>query len=322
MSFEPALRKDERCRDEEWRQAENYVSTTMEFRCNLACSHCMIEGTMDWLKPQTASEFEALLARNAAEGCWKGLILTGSEITLNRGLPQMAERARRSGFSHVRIQTHGMHLSNADFCSRLVDAGIDEFFVSVTAGDSESHDAITQVKGSFDRILRGLENLERHDVVVITNTVVTEASYRSLPALVARLGHLKKLRQMEFWNYFPMREDDHKNLVVRFDALLPVLIEAIDLARALGRRVEVKNVPECLLGDHADALINDQPELMIDPRFWDEFGRNGFYQCVHRDSCASRKCLGLNTAYVKKFGWEADRVSPLPVSEERAPERI
>jgi hypothetical protein len=92
-----------------------------------------------------------------------------------------------------------------------------------------------------------------------------------------------------------------------------VLIEAIDAARALGRRVEVKNVPECLLGGHADALVNGQPQLMIDPRFWDEFGRNGFYQCAHRDKCGSRQCLGLNTAYVKKFGWEAERVSPLPI---------
>jgi MoaA/NifB/PqqE/SkfB family radical SAM enzyme len=313
MSCEPVLIHNEGRRDEDWRRAENYVSTTMEFRCNLACTHCMIEGTMDWLKPQSPAEFDALLAKNAAERCWKGLILTGSEITLNRDLPKMAARARASGFSHVRIQTHGMHLANEGFCNGLVDAGIDEFFISITAGDAACNDSITGVAGSFDRILRGLENLERHDVVVITNTVVTKASYRSLPKLVARLGHLTRLRQMEFWNYFPMAETDGKDLVVRFDELLPVLAEAIDAARALGRRVEVKNVPECLLGPRADALVNDQPELMIDPRFWDEFGRNGFDQCVHRAYCGSRKCLGLNTAYVKKFGWEADRVSPLPI---------
>jgi MoaA/NifB/PqqE/SkfB family radical SAM enzyme len=311
MSFEPALPREQMRRDEDWRRAENYVSATMEFRCNLKCSHCMIEGTMDWLEPQTAAQFEALLARNAAERRWRGLILTGSEITLNRDLPVMAARARRSGFSHVRIQSHGMHLANAEFCRKLVEAGIDEFFISVTAGEADCHDAITGIKGSFERILKGLENLERHEVVVLTNTVVTQSSYRSLPALVARLGHLKRLRQMEFWNYFPMRESDEKDLVVRFEALLPVLKQAIDAARALGRRVEVKNVPECLLGDHADALVNDQPQLLIDPRFWDEFARNGFYQCVHRHSCGSRQCLGLNTAYVRKFGWEADRLSPI-----------
>lgn len=296
---------------EYWQRAEDYISTTMEFRCNLACTHCMIEGTMDWLKPQTMADFDALLARNAAERRWKGLILTGSEITLHRGLPDMAARARTSGFAHVRIQTHGMQLARPDFCRRLVEAGVDEFFVSVTAGDAATHDAIARVPGSFDRILKGLENLEQHPVLVITNTVVTQASYRSLPALVARLGHLTRLRQMEFWNYFPMREEDDKDLIVSYRDLMPILLEAVEAAQALGRRVEVKNVPECLLGTHSDILVNDQPELMIDPAFWNEFARNNFERCVHRAYCGTRRCLGLTDAYVKKFGWEEDFVSPI-----------
>ena len=41
------------------RDHADYVSLTMEFRCNLACVHCMIEGTMDRLTPQPESEFQA-----------------------------------------------------------------------------------------------------------------------------------------------------------------------------------------------------------------------------------------------------------------------
>jgi MoaA/NifB/PqqE/SkfB family radical SAM enzyme len=273
----------------------------------------MIEGTMDWLTPQTEAEFEALLSRNARDRRWTGLILTGSEITLNRGLPSMAQRARASGFSHVRIQTHGMHLANADFAARLVDAGVDEFFISVTAGSPGLHDEITGRPGAFDRIVRGMHNLDDHDVVMITNTVLTTSSYLSAPMLVDALSDLKRLRQMEFWNYWPMQETDHKGQIVRYADLLPVLFTAIERAQALGRRVEVKNVPHCLLGAHKDVLVNDQPELMIDPRFWDEFGRNGFDQCLYRAGCGSSQCLGLNTAYVAKFGWEAETLSPMRV---------
>jgi len=297
-----------------WAEASAYVSATMEFRCNLACTHCMIEGTMDWLQPQSAEAFDALLARNAAERQWRGLILTGSEITLNKDLPRMAERARASGFDHVRIQTHGMHLANPGFAQRLVDAGVDEYFVSVTAGDADNHDAITQVPGSFARIVQGLENLEAHDVVVITNTVVTTSSLSSVPALVDRLGQLKRLRQMEFWNYWPMAETDRKGLVVPVAELMPVLFDAIARAQALGRFVEVKNVPHCLLGEHRALLVNDQPELMIDPRFWNEFGRNGFDQCVYRKSCLSKQCLGLSSGYIRRFGWEEARLAPMGAS--------
>jgi MoaA/NifB/PqqE/SkfB family radical SAM enzyme len=290
-----------------------YVSSTMEFRCNLKCVHCMIEDTMDSLVPQTFDQFRALLDHNAAHRQWKGLILTGSEITLHRELPEWARLARSHGFEHVRIQTHGMRLAQAGYCEELVDAGVDEFFVSVAAADASTHDAITQVPGSFDKTLRGLELLDAYEhVTTITNTVVTAASYRHLPGLVDRLKGLKRLAQMEFWFYFAMSESDEKGLMVSHLDALPYLKKAITGARALGRGLEVKNFPECLLGDDRAVLYNDQPTLFIDPAFWTEFMRNGFYQCVHREKCGASQCLGLNSAYVQKFGDHAGDLMPFP----------
>jgi MoaA/NifB/PqqE/SkfB family radical SAM enzyme len=273
----------------------------------------MIEGTMDWLRPETVDSFEAILAQNAQQGRWQGLVLTGSEVTLRRDLPDLARRARDSGFRHVRIQTHGMKLADAAYCRELVDAGIDEYFVSVTAADAATHDAITGVPGSFDRTLRGLENLDGIEgVTTLTNTVVTQRSFRQLEAVVDRLAPLRRLAQMDFWNFWPMQEDDPKDLVASHLEVLPQLRRAIARARGLGRHVEVKNFPECLLGEQADALCNDQPKLVIDPDFWPEFMKNGFHQCVHRSYCGSKRCLGLNTAYVRKHGWHADVLVPLP----------
>ncbi len=288
-----------------------YVSMTMEFRCNLKCVHCMIEDTMDRLNPQTEEQLHALLAHNAMHRKWKGLILTGSEITLHRDLPEWARMARQSGFEKVRIQTHGMRLGSESYCAELVNAGVNEFFISVAGADAAMHDGITTVPGSFDKTLRGMEILDRiPDVITITNTVVTERSYRQLPDLVDRLKHLKQLAQMEFWFYFPMSEKDDKNLIASHLAALPLLKQAIADANSLGRGIEVKNFPECLLGSDRAALYNDQPQLYIDDRFWTEFMRNGFYQCAHRDRCTSKQCLGLNSAYIEKFGWHATELKP------------
>jgi MoaA/NifB/PqqE/SkfB family radical SAM enzyme len=282
---------------------DDYVSMTLEFRCNLACEHCMIEGTMDWLEPEPPQKFAELLAYNAERRRWSGLIMTGSEITLRHDLPSLAARARASGFDHVRIQTHGMRLSNEEYCRELIDAGIDEFFVSVTAADRETHDAITRVAGSFERTMQGLENLEAFPhVTSLTNTVVTARNYTQLPELVERLGHLRRLAQMEFWVYLPMSERDDKELVASHLEVQPFLKEAIRSLRARGRGTAVKHYPHCLLGEYADALDNSQPKLFIDPAFWQQFSRNGFDQCVHRAACSSRECLGLTTAYIAKFG--------------------
>lgn len=295
------------------RDHEDYVSLTMEFRCNLRCVHCMIEDTMDRLQATPDAVLDRVCDEQAATGRWKGLVLTGSEITLRRDLDRIAAQAKRAGFAHVRIQTHGMHLGRTDYADRLVEAGIDEFFVSVAGSDRATHDAITQVPGAWDKMMAGLAHLDRYDHVrILTNSVVTTRSYTLLPGMVAALGHLRRLVQMEFWNYFPMAERDEKGLLARNADILPYLRRAILEARAAGRFVEVKNFPECMLAELGDALVNAQPTLVIDPAFWSEFDRNGFHLCPHRARCASRECLGLTRAYVDKFGDDADTLAPLP----------
>lgn len=299
------------------RDHDDYVSLTMEFRCNLKCVHCMIEDTMDHLQPTPTAMFDQVMAEQRTNKRWKGLVLTGSEITLNRDLPRMAETARAAGFERVRIQTHGVHLAREDYARRLIDAGVNEFFVSVAGATSQSHDAITAVPGSWAKMMAGMNFLDsQQDVRLLTNTVVTALSYRELPELVTSLSHLSRLVQMEFWNFFPMAETDVKLLCVRHSDVLPFLRTAITQARIEGRYVEVKNFPECLLGDLSDALVNAQPTLLIDPAFWGEFDRNGFYQCVHKDACDSTECIGLTTAYIARFGHESELLAPM---EKRRP---
>ncbi len=271
---------------------------------------------MDRLEPEGADQLQAVLDHNREHRQWDGLILTGAEITLRRDLPEIARRALENGFIHVRLQTHGMRLADRAYCRELVDAGIDEYFVSITAADAETHDAITGVPGSFRKAMQGLENLEQFDhVSTMTNTVITSQSYRQLPGVVDALSHLRKLVQMDFWGYWPMTETDEKGLLVPYSECVPYLREAIARARRDGRGIEVKNVPECLLGSDGDALENDQPQLLIDPSFWDEFRRNGFHQCAYKTSCKSRRCLGLPTAYANRFGWLHDPLVPLDSSQ-------
>lgn len=280
-----------------------YVSVTMEFRCNLRCVHCMIEGTMDRLEAVPDKEFENILEQNRRTGQWSGIIMTGSEITLRRDLPDLARRARAAGFEHVRIQTHGMHLARPGYVEKLIDAGVDEYFVSVAGCDAKTHDEITAVRGAFDKMMLGLEKLSAvPGTAVITNTVVTELSYRLLPGVVDALADVRALTQMEFWHYFPMSRSDDKLLLADYRLIVPYLREACRRAEARGVAVEIKNVPQCLLGEDAHLLENGQPELLIDPAFWIEFDKNGFYRCPHRASCASQTCLGLSEAYITRFG--------------------
>lgn len=291
-----------------------YLSFTMDFRCNLRCTHCMIEGTMDVLRPKTMAELETAL-RTYTRDEYPNLILTGSEITLNKNLVEMARTAKRHGVRHIRIQTHGMRLADPDYCASLVAAGIDEFFVSVTAADAATHDRITGMRGSFERTLAGLEQLAHHEhVSVLTNTVITAESYQQLSQVVDLLAHLGNLRRFEFWNFFPMATSDVKGLMVSMGDIRPYLLDALRTARTAGIPARVVNYPACLLGEFAQTLDNIQPKLEIDERFWPTLRRSGFGQCPHRDQCNHRDCLGLTSAYVAKFGAETDLLQPFDIA--------
>lgn len=273
----------------------------------------MIENTMNWLTPQSMDDFSNILAVNKLERRWTGLILTGAEITLDSRLPSLARLAKKHGFQNIRIQTHGGKLANIAYLKELVNAGINEFFISVTGAEESVHDAITGVPGSFRDTLAAISNLSLiPDTSVITNTVITSKSYQYLPEIVSLLASFPAVVQIEFWNYFPMRSTDDKSLIARFNEVTPYLLSSLSLAESLGMPIEIKNYPHCLLKGYKHCLRNDQPQLEIDPRFWQEFMRNGFYQCYHQATCSSSECLGLNTAYINRYGWEIDILSPLP----------
>jgi MoaA/NifB/PqqE/SkfB family radical SAM enzyme len=284
----------------------------MEFRCNLRCTHCMIEGTMSHLRPTDDDQFEAVLQTQRDEGRWIGIVLTGAEITLRSDLPEIATRARDAGFQRIRVQTHGMQLQRRAYLDRLVEAGVTEFFVSVTAASEARHDAITKVSGSWRRMRAGLDLIETHypELAVITNTVITAESFLDLPGVVAAFADHRTVVQHEFWNFFPMEEIDRNSLCVPLAEVMPPLRAAIAAAHAAGRLVEVKHIPECLLGNDRAVLINRQPQLIIDEDFWTGFDRNGFHSCPHRAICTSGECLGLTTAYVRRFGDEARMLRP------------
>lgn len=293
------------------RRQKDYLSLAMHMRCNLACKHCMIEGTMDEMAVFPDDRFEAVLQQQAVDERYRGLILTGAEITLRSDLPDLARRARASGFDRVRIQTHAMRFASTSYCERVVEGGVNEFFVSLTAGTAATHDGITGVPGSFEKTIQGLTNLDQlANVTLITNTVITERSYRELEQVVEVLGHLHHLEQVEFWNYWPMRESDDKGLLADNVEVLPHLRAAVRAAKAQDRAVVVQNFPECLLREDTAVLDNALALSEIDGRYWVDFEKNHFGLCPHRRRCSSTSCWGLTGAYVERFGTQAEYLTP------------
>ena len=74
--------------------------------------------------------FKKLIAQIVNDGTCRRLILSGGEVTTFPHLEHSVEFAAALGcFETIQIQTNGRRLSDQGYLARLINAGVNEFFV-------------------------------------------------------------------------------------------------------------------------------------------------------------------------------------------------
>lgn len=287
------------------------LTVTVDFHCHSACRFCIVQEGMNLFKGVSEERLRAAALDNARSRRYRRICFTGGEVTLERKLFDYVAIARASGsFEHVRLQTNGRLLADMAFARRLVDAGVDEYFVSLHGHDAATQDHISQRPGSFDEALRGIANLAELGVCLMTNTVICTPNVEHLVDIVETVRPFRPVR-MEFWNYLPMEDyADERELLAPMSKVAPEIRRALARIRELGIEGRVKYVPRCLLGDHPDAHDDSQPDVLIAEKFYDPYPQ---FACLYEAKCEhSDTCLGLHHPYVTKFGWEEDALRPTP----------
>lgn len=287
------------------------LTVTVDFHCHSACRFCIVQEGMNLFRGVPFERFQKAVDDNGRAPRYRRVTFTGGEVTLEKRLFDYLRYAReRGGFEHIRLQTNGRLLADAAFARRLMDEGVDEFFVSLHGHDAATQDHISQREGSFDEAWQGLENLRALGACIMTNTVLTTLNVDVLTQLVERVATLEPAR-MEFWNYLPMEDHaDERGLVVPMAVLGPAMRAALGRAEALGIACAVKYVPRCVLGEHGACIDNTQPDVVIVEDFYDVYPK---FACLYEAKCEhSEACLGLHHPYISKLGWEAALLTPTP----------
>lgn len=287
------------------------LTVTVDFHCHSACRFCIVQEGMNLFRGVSEERLRKEVEDNAREKRYRRICFTGGEVTLERKLWDYIAIARESGsFEHVRLQTNGRLLADMAFAKRLVDAGVDEFFVSLHGHDAATQDAISQREGSFDEAVRGIENLSKLDVCLMTNTVINSMNVDHLAEIADTVLPFRPVR-MEFWNYLPMEDyADERNLLAPMSRVGPELRRALAKLRGAGVEARVKYVPRCLLGEFGDAHDDAQPDVVIAEKFYDPYPQ---FACLYEAKCEhGDTCLGLHHPYITKFGWEESALRPTP----------
>ncbi len=147
-------------------------------RCNFRCPYCMPASEyhadyrfLNKTQRLTHDEFLALAAAAARLGVSK-LRLTGGEPLLDKALPSLVARlGALAGVEDLALTTNGMLL--APLAQRLADCGLHRVTVSLDSLDSEVFRRMSGGRGDLDKVLAGIEAVERAGLAPVKiNTVV------------------------------------------------------------------------------------------------------------------------------------------------------
>ena len=157
------------------------------YRCNHLCTFCYNSpsGQRELTTPQI---FEAL--RKIADFGVLYLTLTGGEALCHKDFFKIAAEARRLGMA-LRIYTNGYLLADKAMVRRVAALKPVEVETSIHGARAETHEALTKIKGSFQKTVTALENMAEAGIKVNLKCPITRLNQDELFGIRAigdRLG--------------------------------------------------------------------------------------------------------------------------------------
>jgi len=163
----------------------------LTYGCNLHCVHCYTDcyNRADLIKQEMSyEEITRILDQLAAEGClW--VCFTGGEIFMRKDFLDVYAYAKQKGFL-ITLFTNGTLFTEA-IADYLKEHPPFKIEISCHAATEETFDRITQVRGSFQRFMKGVRLLlERGLPIKIKTKAMTLNRHEldQIQALVEGLG--------------------------------------------------------------------------------------------------------------------------------------
>ncbi len=269
----------------------------VQFHCNQACRFCFVSTHL----PTPADDaVRAAITSAGARGV--KITLSGGEPTLHPRLAEYVRLARASSALPVLLQTNAVRLDDLALARSLVEAGLQQAFVSMHGSEPATGDAITGAPGTFARTLIGVDHLYALGVSLDLNFVLCETNYTELPAFVRLLAARwpKAMANVSFVAPSTDVVPRDREFIPRYADVLPFLEEAISEAARLGVRIggfeSMCGIPLCLV------------PASLEPFFDKSAIVEGFDQgeFVKTDACRacelSTRCFGLRRGYLELHG--------------------
>ncbi len=154
------------------------VQFELTWRCNQQCIHCyQYQAGKDELDTATVCDIISQLAESGT----LYLAFTGGEPLLRQDFWQIAEFAARKHFALL-LQTNATLIGLAE-AKRIAELPLVTVHISILGISPHTHDSITQLCGSFAKMMRAIELLRQHGARVVLNLTLMKQNFNEYPAI-------------------------------------------------------------------------------------------------------------------------------------------
>ncbi len=253
------------------------IDLNVGYSCNIKCGFCYYLTDVKARnrdKDLTTEECRDLIARHYARGL-RVLEFTGGEPTIRRDLFELARFAKTAGFSRVSVITNGLRLADNGYARELVSSGVEDFLFSVHGSTAGLHDSVTNVPGSFDRLMTAVRNVQALRVKVRCNSVITGTSLADVYNR-ARLFRDMGIKTVNFILFNPIQQQtsgaDERNFLRYADAAAELKRTIAEFGPAFDK-FTVRYLPLCLMPG-LEKHVQNVPQVHYDHDEWDYYYRS------------------------------------------------
>ncbi|RJO64360.1 MAG: radical SAM protein [Candidatus Omnitrophota bacterium] len=210
----------------------DHAAIVFGFKCNNGCLFCYDRENRHLSEKTTEEVKSEILAAKKIGKSWLNLI--GGEPTIRKDICELIAYGKKIGFKKVRISTNGRMLAYDDFARQLIKSGVSEIDFSLHGHSPKVHDYLTDTAGSFQQLVKGIENLKKLGFNQIgTNTTITKQNYKYLPS-IGKILLAYQIKRAEFMYIITKNESIFKSLTPRISEAAPYIVRALDKGQGLG----------------------------------------------------------------------------------------
>jgi len=179
---------------------------------------------------------------------------TGGEPTIDPHWFDYLKKGKEM-FRHLSLITNGQKMSKREFAQKCYDHGLREILFSIHGNDKESHEKITGIPGSWEKILKAIDNAKDIGFIVRLNCTVCSVNYENLDRLALRVKEIKPLG----FNFIPLNYwdgADESGVDIPYHKMAPQIKYAIDLMKGHVKYINVRYMPYCHMVGYEEYLCN------------------------------------------------------------------